>query len=117
MSTETETEALWIRLRDLALSQRAAVVAGNLEEAGVVGEKRRQLLLDIQKNDVFFSAEKPDELKSLVREILAIDEEVVKALKAAMQEVSRELENINTFKVLFHGAVDGARSRGGDPAP
>ena len=112
-----ETEALWISLRDLALSQKAAVIAGNLDEAGVVGEKRRQLLLDIQKNDVSFDAQQSDALKSLVREILVIDEEAVKALKAGMQEASHELENINTFKVLFHGAVDGARSRGGDPAP
>ncbi|MCL2102599.1 MAG: hypothetical protein FWH25_01020 [Syntrophorhabdaceae bacterium] len=108
-----ETEALWISLRDLALEQKAAVEAGNLEEAEVLGEKRRQAFLDIQKNDASFSGVgKLAVPEHIVREISAIDEEAVKVLKTNMREVSQELENINTFKVLFQGAIDSSRSPG-----
>ncbi|MCL1925803.1 MAG: hypothetical protein FWF95_01525 [Syntrophorhabdaceae bacterium] len=112
-----ETEALWTSLRDLALEQKAAVEAGNLDEAGAIAEKRRQILLDIQKNDTLSGEGKSSAPELMVREILAIDEEAVKVLKTGMQEVSQELENINTFKVLFQGAIDGIRSSGGSSAP
>jgi len=107
-----ETEALWISLRDLALEQKAAVEVGNLDEASALGERRRQILLDIQKNDVPSKEGMSVKPETLIREILAIDEEAVKILKAGMEEVSHELENVNTFKVLFQGAIDGVRSPG-----
>jgi len=111
------TEALWISLRDLALEQKVAVEAGNLDEAGALAERRRLILLDIQKNDALSGDGRQIAPELMVREILAIDEEAVKVLKAGMQEVSHELENINTFKVLFQGAVDGIRSTGGASVP
>ena len=107
-----ETEALWISLRDLALEQKAAVEAGNLDETEAIAERRQQILLDIQKTDALSGEGKSAAPELLVREIMAIDEEAMKVLKTGMQEVSNELENINTFKVLFQGAIDGARSPG-----
>ena len=100
-----ETQALWIRLRDLALEQKAAVEAKNLDEAEAIAERRERILLEIQKNGEWKSV--APEL--VVREILAIDEEAVKVLKDGMREVTHELESINTFKVLFGGAIDSAR--------
>ena len=112
-----ETEALWISLRNLALEQKAAVEAGNLDEAEALAERRRQILLDIQKNDTLSGEARFVAPELLVREILAIDEEAMKVLKTEMQEVSHELENINTFKVLFQGAIDGVRAPGDASTP
>jgi hypothetical protein len=111
-----ETEALFVHMRDLALEQKAAIVEGNFDEAESLGEKRQRMLVDIQQSEASSDAEKSEELKALIREIIDIDEEAVKVLKAGMQEVSQELENINTFKVLFRGAIDSAQFGGNDTA-
>ena len=111
-----ETEALLIRLRDLALEQKAAIVAGNLDEAESFGQQRQQLLDDIQQSFVTYGADKPEALEAMIREINDIDEEAVQVLKAGMQEVTHDLENINTYRVLFRGAIDSARLGGNDLA-
>jgi predicted transcriptional regulator len=111
-----ETEALLISLRDLALEQKCAVVSGNLDEAESFGQKRQQLLLDIEKSYVSSNIEKPEKLEAMIREIMDIDEEAATVLKTGMQEVTQDLENINTYRVLFRGAIDSANRRGNDTA-
>ena len=111
----TETEAIWIRLRDLALEQRAAVEAGNLDKVEAIAEMRQQIFFDIQESGALSGEGNSAAPELVIREILAIDEEAMKVLKAGMQEISHELENINTFKVLFQGAIDGVRSSGDAP--
>ena len=81
-----------------------------------------QLFLEIQHTDAPAGVRKPAVPEDVVREILALDEEAVRGLKAGMQEISRRLEKINTFKVLCQGALGrcpyqrGARRRTDDPS-
>jgi hypothetical protein len=112
-----ETDDPWLRLRDLARELKAAVESGKLEEAAFLAGRRGDLLRDIQKIDASAGVRKPAVPEDMIREIMALDEEAVRALKAGMREVSGKLEKINTFKVLCQGAIDGARTRGGATAP
>lgn len=103
-------EGLCLRLLDLARRQKAAVEAGNIEEASALALHRQEVLLKIQKNDAAGEGGKPSAPASLIREILALDAEAEKAAKAQLEEVTVKLGKLNTFKLLCRGAVDGARS-------
>jgi hypothetical protein len=96
---------------DLARSQKAAVEAGDIEEASALAVRRQQVLAAIQKIDAAGGDGKPSAPASLIREILALDAEAEKATKARMEEVSVKLNKINTFRVVCRAAVDGARPR------
>ena len=110
-------EALCLRLLDLARKQKAAVEAGNLDEASVLASQRQQILLEIQKFDSPGANRKPAAPASVLREILALDEAAGRVVRDGLKEVSVKLSQINTFKVICQGAVDAARNRNGVPTP
>jgi len=110
-------EELCLRLLDLARRQKAAVEAGDIDEASVLALHRQEVLMEIRKIDGAAGAGKPAAPASVIREILAVDGEAEKAARARLGEVSFKLSKINTFKVLCQGAVDMALHRGDVQAP
>lgn len=109
------SEALFLRLLDLARKQKAAVEAGNLEEALSLADGRQRLLLEIQKLDGAGRDGKPAFPAAVIRQVLSIDAEAASVARGEMQETSLKLGKINTFKTCCQGIVDEARFR--SPAP
>lgn len=112
-------EAACLRLLDLARKQKAALEAGALDEVLALAGTRQKLLLEIQKIDGSPGRRGKEGMPalpdSLVRQILSTDEEAADLARSRMRGVSIEISEINTLKVRYQGAVDGARPRGGVP--
>ena len=104
-------EALCLRLLDLAREQKAAVEAGNIDEAMTLAGKRQDVIAEIRKTNRVVANGMPEVPVSVIREILSVDREASAVLEAGKRDVSNKLSRINTFKVVCQGAVDGARAR------
>ncbi|MEW6721162.1 MAG: flagellar protein FliT [Thermodesulfobacteriota bacterium] len=112
-------EAACLRLLDLARKQKDALDAGALDEVIALADMRQKLLLEIQKIDGSPGHKgqdgKPAFPVSLIRRILSTDEETAELARSRMRGISIKISEINTLKVCYQGAVDGARPRGGVP--
>src|SRR5690606_35515915 len=104
-------EARYLRLLDLARNQKAAVEAGDIDEAMTLVGKRQDVLAEIRKADRIAADGVPEAPVSVIRQILSVDREASAVLEAGKRDISNELNRINTFNVLFQGAVDDARVR------
>lgn len=105
-------EALCLRLLDLARKQKAAVEAGNIDEAMSLSGDRHDVLAELRKTGCGPGKGEPEVPASVIREILSIDRIAMGVVEAEKLDISDKLSRINTFKVLCGGAVDGARARG-----
>jgi hypothetical protein len=115
------TEVLCLRLLDLARKQKAAIEAGNLDEVLTLAGTRQQVLREIQKIDGSPGGAgadgKPTAPAAVLRQVLAIDEEVAGVVRADLEDTSLKLSKINTFKTFCQGVVDEARLRRAVPNP
>ena len=112
-------KTLCLRLLDLARRQKAAVEAGNLDEALTLAGTRQQLLQEIQKlvgsRGVAGADGKPAVPTYVIRQVLSIDAEAASFAREEMQVTSLKISKINTFKTFCQGIVDEARLR--SPVP
>jgi len=107
-------DTLLLELVDLARAQKAALDAGNVDEAMALASKRQILARDIQKNDMRKNARElsgqtfdgggdtrggmPDTLRSTVEKILSVDREMMASVRAEMSAISDNLNCIGKLK-------------------
>ncbi|MBE0603840.1 MAG: hypothetical protein IH611_09445 [Deltaproteobacteria bacterium] len=113
------TEALFLRLLDLARRQKAGIEAGNLDEASTLAETRLQVFREIQ--GIYGPAGSagadgmPAAPAAVIRQILSIDAEAAGIAREQSQATSLKLSKINTFKTYCQGVVEEARLRSTAP--
>lgn len=112
-----EMEGLCLRLLDLARKQKAAIEAGDIDEAMSLSGARSDVLAEIRKTDRGAGDGMPEVPVSVIREILSVDRKASAVVEAGKRDISKKLNSINTFRVICQGAVDTARHRGGVQAP
>jgi len=104
-------EGLCLSLLDLARRQKAAVEAGNVEEASVLALDRRQVLAEIQKFDGAGKPGTPGLPAAVIRQVMSLDGQASDLVRAKMTDISKKLSKINTFKVVCRGVCEEARLR------
>ena len=113
------TEALFLRLLDLARRQKAAIEAGNIDEGSTLAETRRQVFEEIRKiygtAGVAGADGIPAATVAVIRKVLSIDAEAAGITRDKMQSTSLKLSKINTFKTYCQGVVEEARLRSAAP--
>ena len=109
------TEALFLRLLDLARRQKAGIEAGNIDEATTLAETRLEVFRKIREiygpTGSAGADGMPAAPAAVIRQILAIDAEAAGIARDQSQATSLKLSKINTFKTYCQGVVEEARLR------
>ena len=86
---------LCLELLDLARAQRAAIEAGNVDEALALMRKRQGIVAEIQKIDT------PQRLSDEIGRVLSVDCEVDLLIRNDLEATHRKLEALQNARILF----------------
>jgi len=78
--------------------QKAAVVAGNIDEAVALNEKRRSVIEEMR-------AIGPGGWPPVSKEILELEKEIRRSVRAAMRDIARTRKSRNAVKLQSYSAT------------